>query len=361
MYERVERAVALLHDRGLDGILVTNPTNRRYLSGFTADDHGFDESSGVLLIDASNQLLLTGGTNLPWAIAEADGFTTGAWSRPWPANVGQRILQLGWRRVGFEDAFLSVADFTSLRDTIGKGAALEPLGDALDSLRAVKTPGEVALLAEVTRLTDEAFTRGAATLAAGMTELELARNIQDALRAVGSDGEGFDTIVASGPNAAKPHHRPGDRPIAAGEPVIIDMGALWEGYRGDLTRTIWLGEAGERLRAIYTSVLAAHNAAKAAVRAGATGAEVDQASRDVFRHDGYDDYVIHGVGHGVGLRIHEAPSAGPGADQVLQTGETLTIEPGLYIEGWGGVRIENLVIIEDDGCRDLTAAALMTV
>lgn len=361
MSERVKRAVDLLHARDLDGILVTNPTNRRYLSGFTANDHGFDESAGVLLLDPAHRLLLTGGTNLPWAAAEATGFTAEPWTRPWPVSVAKRIGELGWRRAGFEDAFLSVADFTRLRDSLGEGVALEPLGNALNDLRAVKSTDEIALIAEVTRLTDEAFARGAATLTTGMTEIDLARNIQDALRAVGSEGEGFDTIVASGPNAAKPHHRPGDRRISPGEPVIIDMGALWHGYRGDLTRTIWAGEAGARLRAIYASVLAAHDAAKAAVRAGATGAEVDQAARDVFARDGYGDYVIHGVGHGVGLQIHEAPSAGPGSDHVLRAGETLTIEPGLYIDGWGGVRIENLVIVEEGGCRDLTTAALMTV
>lgn len=361
MSERVQRAIDVITSRGLDGILVSNPINRRYLSGWTAEDHGFDESSGVLLLDPAHRLLLTGGTNLPWAAAEAGDFTTGAWQRPWPASVGKRIQELGWHKIGFEDAFLSVADFTKLQETLGDAVVLTPLGDALDALRAVKSPAEIALMAEVTKLTDQAFVRGAATLNAGMTEIELARNIQDALRAVGSEGEGFETIVASGPNAAKPHHRPGDRRIEQGEPVIIDMGARWHGYRGDLTRTIWVGDADQRLRAIYAAVLDAHNAAKAAVRAGATGADVDRASRDVFARLGYSDHVIHGVGHGVGLRIHEAPSAGPGSTDILKAGEVLTIEPGLYMEGWGGVRIENLVIIEEHGCRDLTTAPLMTV
>lgn len=361
MSERVQRAAEVVKSRGLDGVLVTNPTNRRYLSDFTADDHGFDETSGVLLVDPTNHILLTSGTNLPWARAEADGFTTEPFQRPWPVSIGKRIQELGWQNVGFEDAFLSVADFALLQDTLGDDVALKPLGNALDALRAIKSHDEVALMTTVTRLTDEAFTRGAATLTAGMTEVELARNIQDALKAVGSEGEGFETIVASGPNAAKPHHRPADRRIQSGEPVIIDMGALWHGYRGDLTRTVWLGEADERLRAIYRAVLEAHNSAKAAVRAGVTGAVVDQAARDIFARLGYSDYVIHGVGHGVGLRIHEAPSAGPGSADVLQAGEVLTIEPGLYIDGWGGVRIENLVIIEGEGCRDLTTAALMAI
>ena len=360
MNERAKRAVDLLQQRGLDGLLVTNPTNRRYLSGFTADDHAFDESSGVLLIDPDHQILLASGTNLPWAKAEADGFTSEQWTRPWPPSVGRRIRELGWKQVGIEDAFLSVADHTLLQQALD-GVSLHPVGDALDQLRAVKSPDEIALMAEVSRLTDEAFVRGAATLRAGMTETDLARYIQQAFREVGSEGEGFETIVAAGPNAAKPHHRPSDRPIQPGEPVIIDMGALWKGYRGDLTRTIWLGAPDDRLQAIYAAVLEAHNAAKDAVRAGATGAMVDQASRDVFARLGYADYVIHGVGHGVGLRIHEAPSAGPGAENVLRAGETLTIEPGLYIDGWGGVRIENLVIVEEDGYRDLTAAPLMTV
>ncbi len=361
MSERVQRAVDVMTSRDLDGILITNPVNRRYLSGWTAEDHGFDESSGILLIDQTKRLLLTGGTNLPWATAEAGDFMTEAWQRPWPVSVANRIRELGWQRIGFEDAFLSVADFALLQDNLGNDVGLAPLDNAIDALRAIKSSEEIALMAEVTRLTDEAFVRGSATLTAGMTEIELARDFQDALRAVGSEGEGFETIVASGPNAAKPHHRPGDRRIEPGEPVIIDMGALWHGYRGDLTRTIWIGDADQRLRDIYAAVLEAHNASKAAVRAGATGSDVDQVSRDVFARLGYSDYVIHGVGHGVGLRIHEAPSAGPGSTDILRAGEVLTIEPGLYIDGWGGVRIENLVIIEEDGCRDLTTAPLRKV
>ncbi|MDQ4100483.1 MAG: Xaa-Pro peptidase family protein [Chloroflexota bacterium] len=355
MNDRLNRVDALLRERSLDAVLVTNPSNRRYLSGFTAEDHAADESAGVLLIAPDARIILSGATNLPWARAEAPGFEPIAWERPWPTFIGRLINERGWRSVGFEDGTTTVADYRLLGETLTQ-TELIPLLDALDALRAVKTDEELELVARVIRLTDDAFAAGVERLHVGITERELADHIGNVLRELGSDGEAFPTIVASGPNAAKPHHAPGDRAIQDGEPVIIDMGARLEGYNGDLTRTVWTGDIDERLAHIYDVVFEAQQAALGAVRAGVSGMAVDQRARDVCERHGLGEYVLHGVGHGLGLRVHEAPTAGPKGEAVLDAGQVVTIEPGLYIDGWGGVRIEDVVVVEADGCRNLTGA-----
>jgi Xaa-Pro aminopeptidase len=189
-----------------------------------------------------------------------------------------------------------------------------------------------------------------------MTERELADIVDDNLRDAGSTGTSFDTIVASGPNAARPHHSPSDRIIQDGEPVIIDMGAKVEGYCGDLTRTIWTGRADEQLGTMYRLVAEAQRAAIGCVRAGVAARDVDSAARDVFMAAGQEDLFAHSVGHAVGLRIHEAPFMSQQSSDVLAAGNVVTIEPGLYLPGWGGVRIEDVVLVTEDGCENLTGA-----
>jgi Xaa-Pro aminopeptidase len=189
-----------------------------------------------------------------------------------------------------------------------------------------------------------------------MTELDLARVIQDALREVGSDGEAFPVIVASGPNAARPHHAPGDRVIAEGEPVIIDMGARVEGYVGDLTRTIWAGQPDQQLGTMYRLVADAQQAAFSAISAGVSARDVDRTVREVFAGADLEDRFVHGLGHGIGLRIHESPFMGPASDDILAAGNVVTVEPGIYIPEWGGVRIEDVVLVEPNGHINLTGA-----
>jgi Xaa-Pro aminopeptidase len=189
-----------------------------------------------------------------------------------------------------------------------------------------------------------------------MTERELADFIDQQFRDLGSDGQAFDTIVASGPNAARPHHAPGERRIAAGEPVIIDMGARVNGYCGDLTRTIWAGQPSDQLGTMYHLVADAQRAAFAAVKAGVEARAVDRAARNVFAEAGMDQFFVHSVGHAIGLRIHESPFLSQQADDVLRAGNVVTIEPGLYLPDWGGVRIEDVVLVTGEGYVNLTRA-----
>lgn len=355
MIDRLDRLRALLAERGLDAALVSLPANRFYLSGFTAEDHGPDESSGVLLVDREGATLLTSATNAPWAEAEAR-LPVVAWERPWERFVGERLRGEGWSRVGFEDAALSVACHRALTEAAGAGVAFAPLGNAVDRLRAVKEPAELALMTEAIRLTDAVFVAATTGLAVGTTERELAWRIEREMRERGADGPAFPTIVAAGPHGARPHHAPSDRPLAAGEPIVIDMGARLGGYAADLTRTIWIGEPTPELRAVYTTVEAAQRAALGALRAGISGKAVDAIAREVFEAAGRGDQFTHGLGHGLGIRVHEAPSLGQRSTDDLVAGQVVTVEPGLYVAGWGGVRIEDVGVVADDGFRVLTTA-----
>lgn len=353
--QRIDRARALLAERNLDALFISNPYSRRYLTLHTGDDHGPDESGGVAILGRDAAKLIVSTNNSEWAASESPDFEVIGWTLPWHDDVAEALKAIGARRVGFEEEALSVADYCKLNEETGESIEWISLDGAIGQLRTIKDASEIEAIAKASRITDQALTSALSRLEAGDTELDLKRMLEDAMRALGADGPGFGTIVAAGTNAARPHHSSGNHPIAPGEPIIIDMGAEVDGYRADLTRTVCLGEPTPELAKVYTIVLDAHRAALSAIRAGVTGKEVDDAARNVISAAGYGDQFIHGVGHGVGLRIHEAPSASQRSSHVLAAGMTLTVEPGVYIPGWGGVRIENLVVVEEGGCRDLTS------
>jgi len=341
----------------VDGFVISGSTNRRYFSGWSAEDHAPDRPSGVMLVLPSQKYLLASPTNLPWAVAEAlPEVTPVAMTLPWTEAVTSLVRQQGVQRVGFEDAVLPVKAYRELQQLLGNDVELVAASDVLDRQRQVKSLREQNFLRRALAVTDQAFVASAAALRPGMTERELADIIDDNLRSAGSTGTAFDTIVASGPNAARPHHALGDRAIQNGEPVIIDMGAKVEGYCGDLTRTIWTGHADEQLGTMYRLVAEAQRAAISAVRAGVAGRDIDSAARAVFAAAGREDLFAHSIGHAIGLRIHEAPFMGQQSSDVLTAGNVVTVEPGLYLPGWGGVRIEDVVLVTEDGCENLTRA-----
>ncbi len=361
MSRRLQRVRDLAAERGLDSILITHPSNRFYLSGYTGEDAAPNESAGVLLITQTEALLYTGATNVAWAGAEASGFTARAWTRPWADFLVHVLRDLGLKRIGFEDEAVLYATHRDITSGLDGQAELVPLGFAVDRLRSVKEPAELEALARAISLTDEAYVAAISNLEAGTTERELARRIEGELRDLGAEREAFPTIVAAGPHAARPHHAPTDRPIAAGEPIIIDMGAHLDGYNGDLTRTTWIGDPTEELRRVYACVEAAQRAALDAIRQGVAAKDVDAAARAVLEAASLGDAFTHGVGHGLGVRVHEAPSAGQMSEDILQAGNVLTVEPGVYLPDWGGVRIEDVVVVVEDGYRMLTGAPKHTM
>jgi Xaa-Pro aminopeptidase len=356
MTDRIDRLRKATAGLGADAAIITHSANRRYFSGFPDVDHAPDESSGFLLVTNQDAVLYTSPTNIPWAEGSVRAPVTATpWEQPWPTFLGELLQQSGVKRAAFEDRAMIVADHTTLTAATG-GVALLPAGNAVHLVRARKDEEELAAISRAASITDAAFLAATANLTPGVTERELVWRIELAMRELGADGPGFPTIVASGPFGARPHHDPTDRPIAAGEPIVIDMGAMVDGYCADLTRTICVGPPPAEFVARYNTVLAAQNAALAGIKPGMIGREADALARDALIAAGEEDHIIHGLGHGVGLLIHEFPSLGKNSDDVLETGHVVTVEPGLYFEGWGGIRIEDLCVVTETGVDILSQA-----
>ena len=355
MKERTEQMVAQLAEKELDAVLISTPENRRYLSGFTG-------SAGWLLLTKGQAVLATDFRYTEQAGSQAPDYQViqvkgGGWG--WLVEL---LKAGGVRRLGFESQHMTVAAYQSLLDALkedpGLGkTSLVPTSGLTEGLRIIKDQQELVLLQKAIDASDAAMTAVCATIQPGMTEREVAWRMEVAMREFGADAPSFDTIVAAGPNGAMAHHRPTDRPIQAGEPIVIDMGARAGGYCSDITRTVVVGEPDEMFRKIYDIVLGAQLTAIHTVKPGLTGEECDGLSRSVIAEAGYGDNFGHSLGHGVGLAVHENPRVGPKATDVLKPDMVFTVEPGIYITGWGGVRIEVIVILRDGGATPMSKAA----
>jgi Xaa-Pro aminopeptidase len=258
---------------------------------------------------------------------------------------------LGVRRVGFESAGVSFG--THRRLAQAEWAELVPMEDEIERQRWVKDPDEIRLIERAQALTDEGFDRILPKLAEGISERDVALELEWSMRQAGSEGVSFDPVVAFGENAAEPHHRPTDRGLRRGDVVKMDFGALARGYHADMTRTVAFGEPPAQLREIHDLVLAAQRAGTEGVRAGALCREPDRLAREIISRAGYGDRFPHSLGHGVGLELHEGPSLRATSDDALPPGAVVTVEPGVYVPGLGGVRIEDMVVVTQGGCRPL--------
>ena len=341
---------------GVDGLLVTSLTNIRYLTGFTG-------SAGLLFVFPEDAVLVTDGRYERQAADQIEAAGAAVTVSVAPA-VGQRDLAaglVGHRGVGrlaLEAAHVSWARQRSFDREWFPSAELVATTGLVERLRMVKDDAELERLAAAARIADEALAEVRRHLGDGPTEAEFGRRLDFQMREMGATGPSFETIVASGPNGAKPHHRPGERVIGRDEPVVLDFGALFDGYCSDMTRTVWVDRIADAdMRRAYQVVLESQAAGVAAVRAGATGADIDRACREVIAEAGWADRFVHGTGHGVGLDIHEAPSVAATSTDTLVAGHVVTVEPGVYLPGLGGVRIEDTVVVTDDGCRPLTSTA----
>ncbi len=348
MNGRLERLRALLRERELDALLVTQPENRRYLTGFTG-------SAGTVVVSPERALLLVDFRYVEQAARQSPGLEVVPAKNRSEEDLPPLLKQIGGRRWGFESAHVTVAQYEKLRPLFAEaGIDLEGVENLVESLRAVKEPGELALLREAVRITDEAFVHFLEWVRPGVTEREAAWELEKTMRENGAEALAFPIIVASGPNGAMPHHRAGDRPLQRGEPIVIDMGAVYEGYQADMTRTICLGEADGRFWEIYRLVRAAQERAEGGIRAGMPSCEADGLAREMIAAAGYGEQFGHGLGHSIGLATHEMPQLSPRSQDPLPAGCTVTVEPGVYIPGWGGVRIEDVVVVHEDGTEVLT-------
>jgi Xaa-Pro aminopeptidase len=342
MSDRGERLAAGLAERELDLMLVTELVNVGYLTGFGG-------TNGACVCGPDTRLFLTDFRYTERAEAEVEGWEVVTVRDDWLGGIAERLAG----RVGFEDDHVSVRLLERLRGKLPEGVDLTAAGGAVERLRRVKDAGELEAIAAAAELTDDVWRWSLERGLTGRRERDVARAAEARIRELGADPS-FPAIVAAGPNGALPHAEPGERQIEHGDLVVFDMGAKLDGYCSDGTRTFAAGEPVERGSEVYGAVLAAQAAALEAVAAGIGGEALDGVARESIAAAGYGDRFGHGLGHGVGLEVHEAPRVSPRSEDVLAAGEVVTIEPGVYLPGELGVRIEDLVVVAEDGCRNLS-------
>ena len=350
--QRVGRMRATMQTLGLDAFLVAIEANRRYLSGYSAEDGQFDETAGMLIITSHQMFLATDSRYELQAQEEAAGFEVVCYRNGITEALTGCFADLGCRRVGFESVRMSVRQHLELSSRIrksGKEIELVPLETVIEDQRMCKDAEEIAATRRAVVCAETAFTKLRTMIGPGMTEAEIARMLEDLMYTAGAEGPSFPIIVASGPNSALPHAVPGRRRLQPGEPLLLDWGARVDGYCSDISRTLFCGTPDENFRRCYRTVQKAQSAAIDAIRAGQNGRDVDAVARGIIRDAGFEGRFGHSLGHGTGLFIHEAPRLSPRSEDVLKAGMLVTVEPGIYLPGWGGVRLENQVWVQEDG------------
>ena len=350
---RLARLRSKMVELEVDGFLVSAPENRLYLSGFTG-------SSGHLLITESQATLATDFRYVEQAKSESPDYevlrTRGG--TPWMPDA---LAELGIRNLGIEAGYMTVAAHSALTSALAESenapdVRIEETVNVVEQIRAVKDDDELMILERAVEIADRALASVAPRLKPGVTEARIALELEMEMRNLGADGAAFDIIVGAGPNGALPHHRADDTAVRMGDSVVIDMGASYGGYNSDLTRTFYVGNPDDEFLAIYSIVLQAQETAIREAKPGMSGEDVDKIARGVIEEAGYGEEFGHGLGHGIGLAVHERPMVVPTSKDVIQNGMVFTIEPGIYISGWGGVRIEDMVVMESGRARILTGS-----
>ena len=344
---RIERLRALLTEKVVDAVLVTKEENVHYFSGFRGD-------STALLVTHERLLLVTDSRYTEQASAEASLYEIVEQRDGLYRKVAELAVEAGVVALGYEGAALVCDQYEKLKEMLGEISFDTSL--ALDALRQVKDTDEIALIRRACAIADEGFAHIIRYIQPGMTELEVAAELEHYMRTLGSERPAFQTIIASGVRGSLPHGIASDKVIARGELVTMDFGAVCAGYHSDITRTICVGRADARQREIYDAVLSAQMRALAVLRPGVTGIEVDRIARDSLAEKNFEQYFGHGLGHSLGLEIHEEPRLSKAGKHIMQPNMLITDEPGVYIPGWGGIRIEDTVLITADGSEPLTRA-----
>lgn len=330
---------------GIDGLLITSGYNRRYMTGFTG-------SSGVVLISGENAQFITDFRYVEQAAKQCQGFEIVKHTGTIPEEVAAQAKKLGITKLGFEQEHLSYSSFKSYEKAVE--AELVPVSGAIEKLRLIKTEGEIKILKEAADIADAAFKHILDFIRPGKTELEVSNELEFFMRKAGAASSSFDIIVASGYRSALPHGVASEKIIEKGDFVTLDFGAYYKGFVSDITRTVAVGEPEAKLKEIYDIVLEAQLRGMAGIKPGMTGKEADALTRNFITEKGYGEYFGHSTGHGIGLEVHEGPALSVKSDIILEPGMVVTVEPGIYIPGLGGVRIEDDTLITLDHNETLT-------
>ncbi|WP_066365722.1 M24 family metallopeptidase [Neobacillus fumarioli] len=345
---KLEKLRAAFEANGIDGILISRPFNRRYISNFTG-------TSGVVLISSDQAQFITDFRYIEQASKQCEGFEIIKFSDTIPQEVARQVKKLGIQKLGFEEDYISFASYKVYDKEIE--AELVPVSGVIEKLRLIKTDAEIKIIKEAADIADAAFKHILDFIRPGITELEVANELEFFMRKSGAVSSSFDTIVASGYRSALPHGVASEKVIEKGDMVTLDYGANYKGYVSDITRTIAVGEPDSKLKAIYEIVLEAQLRGMEGIKPGMTGKQADALTRDYISEKGYGEYFGHSTGHGIGLEVHEGPSLSMKSELVLEPGMIVTCEPGIYIPGLGGVRIEDDVLITKGHNEALTHSA----
>ena len=348
---RLSRLRFLFAASGVDAVLVTHLPNIQYLCGFTG-------SSGMLLVETGRATLFTDGRYTFQCREEVTGAAVKIVSGGLVRAVGEMLRQRrGTTRVAYSAGQVSVAQKQALDAAAGKRVRWVPGSNEAERLRAVKDAGELGKMRAAAALISDVWTRVVRKMRVGISELQVAADLEYGMKLAGAAGPSFETIVASGARSAWAHARATSKLLRKNELVVMDQGAILRGYCSDMTRTVFLGRPSDRVRRLYDTVLDAQQAAKSVIRAGVTAGEVDAAARQTLKRSKLEQYFTHSTGHGLGLEVHEMPRLARGESFVLEAGMVVTVEPGVYVEGLGGIRIEDDVVVTATGAEELTSAS----
>lgn len=344
---RLKQVRAAIESARADAFLETHLPNIYYLTGFTGD-------SASLLVERGSATLFTDGRFTVQAKQEVPGIRVRIHKGPMMPVVAEFLRRRGKLRVGIAPSRVSLATWNTLKKGTGSGIRWVPREGLVEAQRAIKDPGEIELIREAARVGSEVMEESIRLVRPGVSELDIAAEIGFRMRRKGAAGESFEAIVAAGPRSALPHAHPTARRIGKNELVVLDLGAILRRYCSDLTRTVYVGRAPARVRRWYEAVLEAQQAAYKALRSGVATGTIDAAARNVLHQKGFASYFVHSTGHGIGLEIHEDPRLARGQKALLQTGNVVTLEPGIYVEGAGGIRIEDDAVVTPNGAEILT-------
>lgn len=345
---RISKLQRRMKKEGMEAFLITNSENLRYLTGFSG-------TAGALLVTTQERILMTDFRYLQQAKEEAAGFKLFRVKDSLAEALAKLLKRINIRRLSFEEDSVSFHQYRVLKAKL-KGLELIPVNGLVEEIRLIKEAGEIAKLQRAVRIADKAFGRILKELRPGLEEMEVAARLEYLMGREGAEGSAFDPIVASGPRSALPHAKPSGKKIKEGEIILIDMGAVYQGYHSDLTRTVVLGRIRAKQRRIYDTVLRAQRRAIKHIRPEVKASFIDRVARNIIQRAGYGKSFGHGLGHGLGMNIHEAPGLRANNDRLLRKGMVFTVEPAIYLPGWGGVRIEDVVMVTEDGCRVLSQA-----